>query len=153
MFSVLSSNYRNGTNNSTLFSRNKILFEIFFNELKKKTCFYLSRTTGKTFHRIVTYHLPTFKVPHQKIRYNWDIFDQMKKEICFNKNSAYLDYIAYASYLFNVGLRYIHFTLFSSDRNETKVLRFLFWLNIFGKIYIQIKNRKLLQIEISILAT
>ena len=57
------------------------------------------------------------------------------------------------SCLFNVGLTHAHSVLFSSDRNETKVLRFPFWLNIFGKISIQLKNRKLLKIEISIWAT
>ena len=98
-----------------------------------------------------------FKVLHQKSRYNWDISDQMKKEVCFNINQLIWTtlhrLVRGTSYLINVGLRHVHSVLFSSDRNETEVLRFPFWLNIFGKISIQIKNRKLLKIEISIWAT
>ena len=98
-----------------------------------------------------------FKVLHQKSRYNWDISDQMKKEVCFNINQLIWTtlhrLVRGTSYLFNVGLTHAHSVLFSSDRNETEVLRFPFWLNIFGKISIQIKNRKLLKIEISIWAT
>ena len=56
-------------------------------------------------------------------------------------------------YLFNVGLTQAHSVLFSSDRNKTGVLRFPFRLNIFAKIFIRIKNRKLLKIEISIWIT
>ena len=98
-----------------------------------------------------------FKVLHQKSRYNWDISYQMKKEVCFNINQLIWTtlhrLVRGTSYLFNVGLTHAHSVLFSSDRNETEVLRFPFWLNIFGKISIQIKNRKLLKIEISIWAT
>ena len=98
-----------------------------------------------------------FKVLHQKSRYNWDISDQMKKEVCFNINqliwTTFHRLVRGTSYLFNIGLTHAHSVLFSSDRNETEVLRFPFWLNIFGKISIQIKNRKLLKIEISIWAT
>ena len=98
-----------------------------------------------------------FKVLHQKSRYNWDISDQMKKEVCFNINQLIWTtlhrLVRGTSYLINVGLTHVHSVLFSSDRNETEVLRFPFWLNIFGKISIQIKNRKLLKIEISIWAT
>ena len=98
-----------------------------------------------------------FKVLHQKSRYNRDISYQMKKEVCFNINQLIWTtlhrLVRGTSYLFNVGLTHAHSVLFSSDRNETEVLRFPFWLNIFGKISIQIKNRKLLKIEISIWAT
>ena len=98
-----------------------------------------------------------FKVLHQKSRYNWDISYQMKKEACFNMNQLIwktLDRLVRGTnYLFNVGLTHAHSVLFSSNRNETEVIRFPFWLNIFGKIYIQIKNRKLLKIVISIWAT
>ena len=98
-----------------------------------------------------------FKALHQKSRYNWDISDQMKKEVCFNINQLIWTtlhrLVRRTSCLFNVGLRHARSVLFSSDRNETEVLRFPFWLNIFGKIFIQIKNRKLLKIEISIWAT
>ena len=98
-----------------------------------------------------------FKVLHQKSRYYWDISDQIKKEVCFNINQLIWTtlhrLVRGTSYLINVGLTHVHSVLFSSDRNETEVLRFPFWLNIFGKIYIQIKKRKLLKIEISILAT
>ena len=98
-----------------------------------------------------------FKVLHQKSRYNWDISYQMKKEVCFNINqliwTTFHRLVRGTSYLFNIGLTHAHSVLFSSDRNETEVLRFPFWLNIFGKISIQIKNRKLLKIEISIWAT
>ena len=109
----------------------------------------------------VLYHLPVtekiFKVLNQKSRCNWDISDQMKKEVYFNINQLIWTtlhrLVRGTSCLFNVGLRHGRSVLFSSDRNETEVLRFPFWLNIFGKISIQIKNRKLLKIEISIWAT
>ena len=81
----------------------------------------------------------------------------MKKEVCFNINQLIWTTLHRLmrgiSYLFNVGLTHAHSVLFSSDRNKTKVLRFPFWLNIFWKISIQIKNRKLLKIEISIWIT
>ena len=133
--------------------------------------FNVNKFIQTTFHWIVTcsmlvyliyilYHLPMadiFKLLRQKSRYNWDISDQMKKEICFNINQLIWTtlhrLVRGTSYLFNVGLTHAHSVLFSSDRNETEVLRFPFWLNIFGKISIQIKTRKLLKIEISIWAT
>ena len=87
-----------------------------------------------------------------KLRYFWP-----NEESLFYYKSAYLDNIAHASaednYLLNVGLTHVHSVLFPSDRNETEVLQFPFWLNIFGKISVQIKTRKLLKIEISIWGT
>ena len=35
------------------------------------------------------------------------------------------DIVGRRQYLFIVGLRHIHYLLFSSERNETKILRFL----------------------------
>ena len=55
--------------------------------------------------------------------------------------------IAYASYLSTASLRHAHSLLFSSDRNETKILRFPFWLNIFRKISFQIKTESYLKKE------
>ena len=40
--------------------------------------------------------------------------------------SAYLGNIGKASYLFNVDLIHAHFAFFSSDRNETKILKIPF---------------------------
>ena len=98
-----------------------------------------------------------FKVLHQKSRYNRDISYQMKKEVCFNINQhiwiTLHRLVPGTSYLFNVGLTHWHSVLFSSHRDETKVLKLPFWLRIFGKISIQIKNWKLLKIEVSIWAT
>ena len=52
----------------------------------------------------------------------------MKKEVCFNINQLIWTtlhrIVRGASYLFNVGLTHAHSVLFSSDRNETKILRF-----------------------------
>ena len=125
----------------------------------------------QTFHWIVTcsmlvcfiyvlYHLPVienFYFWHQKSRYNWDITYQMKKEVCFNVNQliwTILHRLVHGtSYLFNVSLTHAYSVLFSSERNETKLLRFPFWLNIFGKIFIQMKNRKLLKRGITFWAT
>ena len=68
----------------------------------------------------------------------------MKKELCFNIDQLIWTtlhrLVRGTSYLFNVGLKHTHSVLFSSDRNETEVLRFPFWLNILGKISIQIKT-------------
>ena len=135
--------------------------------------FNVNKFIQTTFHWIVTcsmlvyfiyvlYHLPVTEKfwLHQKCRYNWDISYQMKKVcllVCFNINqliwTTLLRLVRGASCLINVGLTNAHSVLFSSDRNETEVLRFPFWLNIFRKISIQIKNRKLVKIEISIWAT
>ena len=110
----------------------------------------------------VLYHLPggenIFKVLHQKSRYNWVISYQTKKEVCFNINQLIWTLhrlVRRTSYLFNVGLTHAHSVciVLYSNINETEVLKFQFWLNIFGKISIQIKNKKLLKIEISIWAT
>ena len=73
----------------------------------------------------------------------------MKKEIWFNINQVIWitlhALLRGASYLFIVGLTHAQCVLFSSERNET--------FPIFGKISIQIENRKLLKIEISVWAT
>ena len=90
-----------------------------------------------------------FKALHQKSRYNWDISDQMKKEVCFNINQhiwTTLHRLVHGtSYLSNVGLTDTHSVSFSSGRNETEVLSFPFWLNILGKTPIQIENRSYLK--------
>ena len=116
--------------------------------------FNINKFIQTTFHRIVTcsmlvyfiyvlYHhqgQKIFKVLYQKSRYNWDISYQMKKEACFNVNrliwTTLHRLVRGTSYLFNVGLTHAYSVLFSSNRNETEVLRFPFWLNIFGKISI-----------------
>ena len=68
----------------------------------------------------------------------------MKKEVCFNINQLIWTIlhrlVRGTSYLFNVDLTHAHSVLSSSDRNQTEVLRFPYLLNIFGKIYIQIKT-------------
>ena len=54
----------------------------------------------------------------------------MKKEVCFIINQLIwttLDRpVCRTSYQFNVALTHAHCVLFSSDRNETEVLRFPF---------------------------
>ena len=54
----------------------------------------------------------------------------MKKEVSFNINQLIWTtlhrLVCRTSYLFNVGLTHAHCVLFSSDRNETEVLRFPF---------------------------
>ena len=119
-----------------------------------KQSFNIYKFIQTTFHWIVTcsmlvyfiyvlYHLQgqkIFKVLHQKSRYNWDISYQMKKEACFNINQLIWTtlhrLVRGTSYLFSVGFTHAYSALFSSSRNETEVLRFPFWLNIFGKISI-----------------
>ena len=55
LFSVLFYNDKKGTNVLRSWSRSNILFEKFFNKLRKKTRFYPCRTAGTTLHGIVTY--------------------------------------------------------------------------------------------------
>ena len=55
LFSVLFYNDKKGTNVLRSGSRSNILFEKFFNKLRKKTRYYLFRTSGTTLHGIVTY--------------------------------------------------------------------------------------------------
>ena len=64
----------------------------------------------------------------------------MKKEVLMS--ITLVGQSCVASYLFSAGLRHAHSVLFSSDRKVTKVLKFPFWLNIFGKISIEIKKQK-----------
>ena len=109
-----------------------------------RTTFYWIVTCSMLVYFIyVLYHLQgqkIFKVLHQKSRCNWDISYQMKKEACFNINQLISTtlhrLVRGTSYLFSVGLTHAYSVLFSSNRNETEVLRFPFWLNIFGKISI-----------------
>ena len=64
-----------------------------------------------------------------------------------------MDNVAYAKYLFNVGLRHAHSVLFSSGRNKAKFwFWFIFWLNTFEEKFFKIKtdNRSSNTIEIDI---